>query len=103
MGPQLSKYFKGTHTHAGTPADFTFKNCGPSSYAFVTKHIDLTKHNSEHQQPLWGTFEMLKHFLKLDNHSSKISKIEWNIYFDWYFEVSKCYQEPKIASLQSKI
>lgn len=43
-----------------------------------------------------GTSEIPKlTFFKteLDNHSSKISKIEWNTYFDWYFEASKCYQQ----------
>lgn len=40
---------------------------------------------------------------KLDNHSSKIPKTEGNEYFDCYSEVSKCYQEPQIVSLQNNI
>ena len=83
-----------------------FENHSPSSRAFLTKWTELTKSNLEHQWPLWGTFEIPKlTFLKaeLDNHSSKISQIEWNAYFDWCFETSKCYQGPEIASLQNKI
>ena len=39
---------------------------------------------------------------ELDSHSSVISRTEWNAYFDWNFEASKCYQESKIASVKSK-
>jgi len=54
---------------------------------------------------IMGTSEIPKlTFFKteLDNHSSKISKIEWNTYFDWYYEASKCYQSQKLI-LQNKI
>ena len=39
----------------------------------------------------------------MDYYSAKISKTEWNAYFDWYFEASEYHQHPKIASLQSRI
>lgn len=39
----------------------------------------------------------------MDNHNSKISQTEWNAYFDCYFEASKYYQEPILASLQNEI
>ena len=54
----------------------------------------------------WETFEILRlNFLKikLDDNSSNISRTEWNAYFDWHFEASRCYQESKIASLQNRI
>ena len=96
-----------------TPVDFVFKKHGAFSHAFLTKWIDLVKGNLEHQWPLWGTFEIPKLvFLKtkdnlklgfMDNHNSKISQTEWNAYFDWYFEASKYYQEPILASLQNEI
>lgn len=44
-------------------------------------------------------------FLKtqLDNHSSETGKTEWNTSFDWYFEASKYYQEPEVASLKNEV
>lgn len=91
---------------SGIPADFIFKNSGPSSCVFLTKWANLIKSNLELQWPSQGIFQFSKlTFLKreLDNHGSKIVRTEWNAYFNWYFEASKHYQESKIASLQHRI
>ena len=83
-----------------------FKNCGPSSCAFLTKGTNLSKGNLEYQRPFWGTFKISKlNFLKteLDYNSSEISRAEWYAYFNWHFKASKHYQKPKTASLQNKI
>ena len=79
-----------------------FKNCGPSSCEFLAKRTDPIKDKLGSQQPSQGTFEIPKlNFskAKLDHNSSKISRTEWNA----YFEAAKYYQESKIASLQNKI
>lgn len=60
----------------------------------------MTK-GSLHQWPLWGTSEIPElNFFKLNWISPKISKTEWYVCFNGYFEASKHYQEPKIASLK---
>ena len=40
---------------------------------------------------------------KLVYNSAKISRTERNVYLDWYFEASKHYRKPKIASLQMSL
>ena len=51
---------------------------------------------------LWGIFEVPK--LNLLKSTTVVQKsAKQNAYCDWYFQTSKHYQEPKIASLQSKI
>ena len=74
----------------------------PSSCAFITKWNDPTKGSLEYQWPLWGIFEVPK--LNLLNSTTVVQKFpKQNACFDWYFETSKHYQEPKIVSLQNKI
>lgn len=72
----------------------------------LTKWTNLTKNNLKLQWPLWGTFDLPKLIFlrtKLEDHSSKIKQTEWDAYFNWYLEASKCIQDSKIASLQNTI
>lgn len=70
MGCQLSEYLEGASPHprsTGTLADFVFKNCVPSSCAFLTNCSNLTKGNLQYQWSLWGNFEILKcNFVKAE-------------------------------------
>lgn len=64
------------------------------------------QNNLEFQWPLWGTFDLPKFvFLrtKLEDHISQIKQTEWNAYFNWLLEASKCIQDSKIPSLQNTI
>ena len=90
----------------GTLVNFMFKSHSPSSWALLTKWTNLTKGNLEYQWLLRGNSEIPKlNFLKtkLGHNSSKISRTEWNAYFNWYFEASHYSQDSKIASPQNKI
>lgn len=49
----------------------------------------------------WNDQTFLK--TKLDTHRSKTGKIEWIIYFAWYFKASQHYQESTFATLHNKI
>ena len=89
----------------GIPVTYDSENTPPTGltvvFAFLTKWTDLTKVNLEYKWSLWGIFEVPKlNFLKteLDYNSSKISRTEWNAYFNWYFEASL-----KIKNLKLKI
>ena len=55
MGSQSSKLSQ-EGPPSGILASFIFKNYGPSSCAFLTIWINLTKDNLELQWPLWGIF-----------------------------------------------
>ena len=75
-------------------------------HAFLTKWINLTTDNLALQWPLRETSDLPKLvFLrrKLEDCGSKIKPIEWDAYFNWYLEASKCIQDSKIASLQNTI
>ena len=70
----------------------------------ISKWTNLPKGNLAHQWPLWGTFEIPK-LIKRNWTiiALKFLKLNGTPIINWYFEDSKCYQEPKIASLQNKI
>ena len=92
-GPYFFLWPHSRHAEVLGPGIEPMPQLWPEPQQWLHKILKLLSH----QGTQWVTYF---YHTKLSDHSSKVSKTEWNVCLSWHFEASKCYQAPNIASLK---